>query len=213
MISETSLTKWKVGVNLNPLMMKYFALLITLAFAFSCDKSNVIQTETEFSVSRKSNADLIPNDSELGDTYKVHCEGPCDCGLRGDGKSASCKCDDCVMVVEIKDRKIELSDAEMEIPFLEDFNAHVQSLENYSSGDDVTINTIEVNSNESITAVRFEYTISASFSDDIIIVSELGDKYKIDCQGDCGCTAKFEFNPPAASCGCEDCVLYVESVD
>ncbi|MGH1433153.1 MAG: hypothetical protein ACRBG0_01720 [Lewinella sp.] len=189
----------------------YFSLILLL---LACEKAEPIHSiQPSVENLEKSDANTSPDVSAINNNYKIHCEGPCDCGLEGNTTDhVSCKCEECVMIIERDGKRFELVDAEIEIPFLKDFYQHIS--ENYKESDDISITEIEIQTSGESKAVRFDYLVNKLVADDVIIVSERGGKtYKVSCDGTCDCRSRFEFDPPAASCSCEDCVLTVESID
>lgn len=188
----------------------YFSLLLLL---LACEKNEPIHSiQPSEENLEKSDANTSPDVSAIDNTYKIHCEGPCDCGLEGNTTDhVSCKCEECVMIIERNGNRFELVDAEIEIPFLKEFYQHIN--ENYKASDEVSITEIEIQTSDESKAVRFDFLVNKLVADDVIIVSERGKIYKVSCDGTCDCRSRFQFDPPTASCSCEDCVLTVEELD
>jgi len=123
----------------------------------------------------------------------------------------SCKCEECVMIIERNGNRFELVDAEIEVPFLKEFNQHISEV--YKANDEISITEIEIQTSGESKAVQFDFLVNNLVADDVIIVSERGKIYKVSCDGSCDCRSRFQFDPPTASCSCEDCVLTVEELD
>jgi hypothetical protein len=189
----------------------YFSLVLLL---LACEKFEPIHSIQSPEVElEKADTNNSPDVSSIDNTYKIHCEGPCDCGLEGTTTDhVSCKCEECVMIIERDGRRYELVDAEIEIPFLKEFYQHVSKV--YKPSDQVSITEIEIRTAGESKAVHFDFLVNKTVADDVIIVFERGGKiYKVSCDGTCDCRSRFEFEPPAASCSCDDCVLTIESDD
>lgn len=188
----------------------YFSLILLL---LGCEKAEPVHSIQPPMVElEKADVNTSPDVSGINNNYKIHCEGTCDCGLEGTTTDhVSCKCEECVMIIERDGRRYELVDAEIEIPFLKEFYEHVGKV--YKPSDDVSITGIEIKTSGESKAVHFAFLVNKTLADDVIIVSERGKIYKVSCDGTCDCRSRFEFEPPAASCSCDDCVLTVESND
>ena len=188
----------------------YFSLILLL---LACEKAEPIQSIQPPKVElEKADPDTSPDVSAINNNYKIHCEGPCDCGLEGTTTDhVSCKCEECVMIIERDGRRYELVDAEIEIPFLKEFYQHVSKI--HKSSDEISITKIEIKTSGESKAVHFDFLVNKTLADDVIIVFERGKITRISCDGTCDCRYRFEFEPPTASCSCDDCVLTIESDD
>lgn len=186
--------------------MKLF--IFFLPFCFLMASCSIPVESVENSTPQEGTEQL----SKAQGDYKVYCEGPCDCGLQGTlGSHVQCKCADCVMIVEQTSgskRVFELSQADLEVPLVDDFVKWMQ--QEYPEAD-VRLQEIQVSSFKEEVATRFEYTVNG-YSDDVVIVKRDGKKYTISCDGDCDCRSRFTFDPPAAECSCADCVMTVEEI-
>jgi len=193
--------------------MKPFVYLLFIIGCLSCEKADPINSLKNSEVElEKSDANTSPDVSAIDNIYKIHCEGPCDCGLEGTTTDhVSCKCEECVMIIERNGNRFELVDAEIEVPFLKEFNQHISEV--YKANDEISITEIEIQTSGESKAVQFDFLVNNLVADDVIIVSERGKIYKVSCDGSCDCRSRFQFDPPTASCSCEDCVLTVEELD
>lgn len=183
-------------------------------FIYSCSKEDVKSSQNRLVDNTKS--ELRAKEIVK---IKITCTGSCDCYINGransdgSGHVAECSCDDCEMGVTLvyADKVINhsLLNAKYDVNFLDEFMFHMST--NYPN-ENYEITTIEIDDFEQGSSELYIYNVNGS-EETIMFASNKDKKYKISCDGTCGCRERFIYgDPPSSECTCNDCTMTVTEV-
>lgn len=183
---------------------------VSICLFYSCEKSEV---QIPF-----SQLDEFENQNKSGEphSYSVNCAGSCDCFIQGElvqggGGYVQCSCEDCTMHISYEAKngqstETNLKDAKIQSEFISDYFDY---LNKHEIADAILLTYSVAYVGEELFEL-FEYKLKDGTKDAIMFSKAAGgDKYEIDCNGDCGCTPIYYLDPPRASCTYEDCVMIV----
>lgn len=177
----------------------------------ACNKENI--NENELNTKELETTNLQSNKA-ANNNFKMECQGDCDCGMHGATINGSttmeCNCEDCVMLITVRKangtiESFEIKKAEFEVRLHSLFTDYI-SEKNIALTKVLSVDFAE---NGDSFSELYTYEKQDGSTDSVLFVKAADKTYEIDCNGKCGCTPQFQFQPPAAKCSCEDCVMTV----
>lgn len=207
-------------------MSSVLSLILFSVLFYSCEKEETISNEnlkSEETVTLQELSKVMPPGE-----VELECAGNCDCALDYDLNTSifSCSCSDCHMDIHFLKSagKVENKDLVLNSILNSDFaKVTASDLKKYSiekfKSEIKSFNKIKFSNSNNIFVLIFEFETESGVNESVLYYEKIDNtnetnkvirpKYRVDCEGSCGCREEYNFTTNTASCSCSECSMTI----